>query len=818
MSGAHTTRTTRIPVETPRGGPRRIPTGPVPRSTRRAHLTGTGWWNPPKRSRQGSGAEDSARHRITDATDLIPAVTDPPPSGGSDRRTGRAPKPGRTPKPGRRRRIVLRMLIGTAAAAVVVPALAFVIGYLIFPVPGTDDAVKSQVSLVSYADGSQLTRLVPDQGNRIKVSIDAVPVPVRHAVLAAEDRTFYSNPGFDVVGILRAVWNQLRGGDGGGSTITQQFVKKTLVGDEQTLWRKYKELVLAVKISQERSKDQILGDYLNAIYFGRGAYGIQAAAQAYFGKNVQDLDAAEGALLAGVIQSPSRWDPAVDPEKAVDRWTFVLNGMVEQGWLDPAARAAATFPTTVARKAVAGGVPTDSRGHIVAAVTAELEELGITEQDVTQEGLRITTTIDPKQQQEAVDAAHDTLDGQPVNLRNAMVAINPGTGGVLAYYGGDNGLGLDYARTRRLAGSTFKPFVVLAALQQDPPVGIGEVFDGNPVPGLRNAEGAECPRCNLKQAMTVSNNVVFNSLAKQVGPVNVAAAAHSAGITSPLDDPNEGIALGNKEVSTFELASAYATLAAGGVWHQPHLVQSVVTADNRVLYDAATNGEQRFPERVARNVTEAMLDVADHDGLALPGGRPVAAKTGTVQSRFEGQNNDAWMAGFTPNVAAAVWMGTDMNSPIRTAAGRPIEGASLPGEVWKHFMVAVTAPEPIEQFPPFRAIGQAPVEEVPNRLPADPPSPAPGTPAPGAPPLPGQPPNGQPPNGQGTVAQHPVGQPPGAAPAVPPADQAAGAAPAPAQPDAFPARGPVGARPQPQPEPLPQSQPQPVCTLEHPCG
>ncbi len=618
------------------------------------------------------------------------------------------------------------MVIGVTASVVLAPVIAFVVGYLLFPVPSPDDVINNQVAVLSFSGGDPLTRLVPEQGNRTKVPIQAVPVPVRDAVLSAEDRSFYSNPGFDPVGILRAAWNQVRGGDGGGSTITQQYVKNTLVGDERSLWRKYKELIVSVKISQEHTKDQILGDYLNAIYFGRGAYGIQAASQAYFGKNVQDLTVAEGAVLAGVIQSPSRWDPAVSPDHAVQRWNFVLDGMVSQGWLSPTQRRAEHFPATVPRKPQAGGLPADADGHIVAAVVAELANVGITEQDVAQEGLHITTTIDPTRQQEAVDAVHKALAGQPADLRAAMVSIDPQTGGVLAYYGGDNGLGLDYARVDRLAGSTFKPFAVLAGLQQDPPVGLGTTFSGEPVAGLRNDDGANCTHCDLKQAMTLSNNVVFNSLAKQVGAQHIADAARAAGITSPLDDPDERIALGNKEISPFDLASAYATIAAGGVWHQPHLVASVVTADGRVLYQAPTDGERRFSDRVARNVTEAMLDVAPHDDLGLPGARPVAAKTGTVQSHVAGQNNDAWMAGFTPSVAAAVWLGTDRNSPIRTSSGSPIEGKDLPGDAWHDYMAAAVAGHPAQEFAPFHPIGTPPSDLPPNvdprRLAATPPT------------------------------------------------------------------------------------------------
>jgi peptidoglycan glycosyltransferase len=629
------------------------------------------------------------------------------------------------------RRLTVGAALGLVAAAVLGPVVAFALGYLFFAVPTPDEVVNNQVSVISFADGSQLTRIVPEQGNRIVVPLSDVPPHVRDAVLAAEDRSFYSNPGFDLTGIVRAGVNQLRGGVGGGSTITQQYVKNTLVGDEATLWRKYREMVVAVKISQERSKDEILGDYLNAIYFGRGAYGIQAAAQAYFGRPVATLTPAEGALLAGVIQSPSRWDPALNPDKAAQRWNFVLDGMVAQGWLSPADRQAATFPATVPRRPSSAGVPADARGHLVTAVRAELEDLGITEQELSQAGLRITTTIDPQQQREAVDAAHAGLAGQPVNLRSAMVAVDPRTGGILAYYGGDNGNGLDYARVRRLAGSTFKPFVVLAGLQQTPPIGLGEVFDGAARPGLRNAEGAECARCDLKQAMTVSNNVVFATLARRVGPQRVADAARAAGITAPLDDPTEGIALGNKEVSTLELASAYATLAGGGVWHPPHLVSRVVTADDRVLYEASPDGERRFSEQVARNVTEAMLGVAENDGLGL-GRRPVAAKTGTVQSRFAGENNDAWMAGFTPQLASAVWMGTDRNSPIRTATGDPISGRTLPGEVWQGFMSTALRNAPAEAFAPLRPLG-TPGSDAPSATPPTPPTAAPTAPADGVP-------------------------------------------------------------------------------------
>jgi membrane peptidoglycan carboxypeptidase len=263
--------------------------------------------------------------------------------------------------------------------------------------------------------------------------------------------------------------------------------------------------------------------------------------------------------------------------------------------------------------------------------------------------------------------------------------------------------------------------------------------------------------------MTLSNNVVFTTLAAKVGPANVAAAARAAGITSPLDDPDARLALGNKEVTPVELASAYATIAAGGVWHAPHFISKVVTSDGRVLYEAPdSQGERRFSARVARNTVEAMLGVAPADDRSI--GRPVAAKTGTVQSRFEGENNDAWFSGFTPELATTVWIGTDMNSPIRTASGAPIEGASLPGEVWQTFMKEAVEEEPEEGFGGYTPIGTPASDLPPNATPEPTPTPTATTTA------------------EPTPSAEPPPVPAPAAPAAP-VDPAAPAAPAP-QPEA----------------------------------
>ncbi len=608
------------------------------------------------------------------------------------------------------------MLFGLA---VVVPLLAFAIGWMVFPVPSSADIAVTQVATFTYTDGSPLATVRPDNVNRTSVTLDEVPPHVRQAVLAAEDRSFFSNPGFDVTGIGRAVWSQLTGGSGGGSTITQQYVKVSTGQDQFSLWRKYREIVLAVKISKEQTKEQILGNYLNAIYLGRGTYGVQAASRTYFGKDVRDLTVAEGAMLAGMIQSPSRWDPAKNLNKCMERWNFVLDGMVAQGWLTPVDRAAARFPAWKSEAATGGGIPGDSRGHIYNQVRAELEAHGVSDQEVNTEGLTITTTIEPAKQQDAIDAVHKAMEGQPGNLRSALVSVDPKTGAVLAYYGGDNGVGLDYAQVLKQPGSSFKPFVFAAALGSGRNIGLGTTYDGSSpqtFPGgvtVGNSEGISCDSCSVKTAMTQSINTVFYHMALDVGPLKVADAAHQAGIPDDLlPHPSGGIALGDQEVHPIDMASAFATFAADGVRREPYLVSKVVASDGRVVYDRGqTPGQQAFPMPVARNVTESLTDVASSSRIPLSDGRPVAAKTGTVQSSVEGQNNDAWTVGYTPSVSTAVWMGTDDNSPIKNASGRPIYGRMLPGSIWQSYMNAALTGTPPEQFSRFTPLGAPPVSD-----------------------------------------------------------------------------------------------------------
>ena len=648
---------------------------------------------PPPRARRGAPPDPGGR----------------PPGGGPPRRPRRQAAPrgpeGSGPLSGLNwdwvqhinRRWVRRGLVISAVVLLLLPIVTFAMAYFIVDIPKPGDMRTNQVSTILASDGSEIAKIVPPEGNRVDVNISQVPVHVRQAVIAAEDRNFYSNPGFDFSGFARAVSNNLFGsGDlQGGSTITQQYVKNAMVGSAQHgmsgLMRKAKELVIATKMSEQWSKDQVLQAYLNIIYFGRGAYGISAASKAYFNKPVEQLTVADGALLAALIRRPSSLDPAVDPKGANARWNWVLDGMVETKALSPSDRAAQVFPPTVPPdQARAQNQTTGPNGLIERQVTKELMELfNIDEQTLNTQGLQVTTTIDPKAQQAAEKAVSKYLDGQDPDMRAAVVSIDPHNGAVRAYYGGSDANGFDFAQAGLQTGSSFKVFALIAALEQG--IGLGYQVDSSPltVNGIKitNVEGESCGTCNLAEALKMSLNTSYYRLMLKLkgGPQAVADAAHQAGIASSFPGvdhtlsedgkggpPNNGIVLGQYQTRVFDMASAYATLAASGMYHRPHFVQKVVNAEGQVLFDAGNSdngGEQRIDKGVADNVTAAMRPIAGYSrGHNLAGGRASAAKTGTTQLGDTKDDKDAWMVGYTPSLSTAVWVGTVQdNVPLVTA-------------------------------------------------------------------------------------------------------------------------------------------------------
>ena len=642
----------------------------------------------------------------------------------------------------RRRRVARRsMILGTWALGFValVMVVSIALFYALTDVPKPTSLPLPQVATIQYADGSTLARIGPV--DRTIVTLDQVPAHVRWAVLAAEDRGFYSEPGVSITGTLRAALNDLTGGNTqGGSGITQQYVKNAYLTDSQTLSRKLKELMIAVKLTREYSKDQILEFYLNTVYFGRNTYGIQAAAQAFFGENVEQLTVAQGALLAGLLRAPGYYDPAVNPKVSRARWHYVLDGMVATGHLTKAQASQLKFPKTRPPTN-----PTDKLGTsgwkylLVNAVLADLDKHGITTSEVYSRGLTIRTTIDKRAQHAALSAIHQTFSGltrQQRNLKHALVAVNPSSGGVLAYYGG-TGPGVkgyngkvdfnDYAsHGGRPPGSSMKPYTLATVLGQTvrqvdtkAHYAINSVVDGSYCKMIEGTKICNDPgdqslsssHVTIANAMKWSLNTTFDQLAAEAGPSNVARTAHAMGISKRLSDGTKtlvgpgnrtsfGIGIGDYPVSPLDQAVGYATLDNGGVRNDAYLVQKATTSEGSVVYEHKAEPAKAIDPRVANDTTLTLEPIAAWSGDALADGRPSAAKTGTEGlGPNSTDNSDAWMVGFTPQVSAAVWVGTGLNKPIYDGNGNPLYGSELPGQTWKLFMDTYLAGKPQLKLP-----------------------------------------------------------------------------------------------------------------------
>jgi membrane peptidoglycan carboxypeptidase len=624
------------------------------------------------------------------------------------------------------------------ALMIIGPVVAFFVAYQMVEVPDAAAvaAKQGQVVTLQWGNGQELTKIVPPGGNRTMVRYDQLPDTVKHAVFAAEDAEFMTNPGFDIGGVMWAGWNQVTGGKGGGSTITQQYIKKATGNDEASglagYSRKFTEVVKAYKMNNTYSKEKILESYLNTIYFGRGANGIVAAGRAYFGKELKDLTPSEAAVLAGMIQLPGKYQDMTYMQR---RWKFVMDQMVDKGWLSASDRKAAQFPTPIpyeqARPTALEGV----RAHIQSAVLAEVkEETGMDLDMLQQRGYTIQTTIDPVAQQQAEAAVDSVMAGQPQNILPAMVAIDPTTGEVKAYWGGRNGTGIDWVQQRQEPGSSFKPFDLVALLEEGK--GLGETYDGTSGrqfvpngPKIRNSGGASCGKdCTVAEAMKRSINTVFYDIAlNTVGTQHVADAAKEAGIKSPLTGANGGppdanisIGGGSTQVTTYEMASAYATFAANGIYRKPHLVKQILTPEGGVFWapeQKDIDGHPAFDPnnsahnaKIARNVTESLLPIPQYSKIGCAGGRECAGKTGTHQFGETEDNAKAWMVGYTPQISVAVSMGAEENSkqmPLKNADGKIVYGSGLPGKIWQAFMNSYLKDKPKVKFGPFVPIGKA---------------------------------------------------------------------------------------------------------------
>jgi membrane peptidoglycan carboxypeptidase len=614
------------------------------------------------------------------------------------------------------RKLLIRAAIFVGGFGFIAGTTLFAFAYFTVSIPDANAFVNSQSTIIQYSNGEEIGRVGSE--NRQIVPLAKIPLNVRNAVLAAEDRSFYSNRAFSVTGIARAVINNLRGGSlQGGSTITQQYAKTAFLTPERTIQRKIKELVIAIKLENQLSKDQIFESYLNTIYFGRGSYGVQTASQQYFNRNVDQLTNSQAIVISCILRSPGFYDPSYskeNEERLTNRFDYVLKGMIEAKTLTPEEAAKVKFPTIAPR--VTSGSLSGPKGHIIEAVSKELKALGFTEEQLQVGGLIIKTTIDQRAQTSAVDAINKlTPTKVPENLHIALLAIRPGTGEIVAMYGGADYLKRqlnDATQSIALAGSTFKVFALAAALEAGIPLtsmwngDSPQEFDdlGKPyVVGNYGNEG--WGQVDLLFATKHSINTVYVPLGQKAGLDKVVDAARRAGIPESVAMmPTPSVALGPASPHVIDVANAYATFAAQGIKSKPYLVTSVIGSNKGVLYEGKPQTEEVFSKEVMADLTYALKSVVNGGtgAAALALGRPAAGKTGTSQS-----NASAWFSGYTPQLAAAVsFFRDDATQTLNGIGGlTSVTGGSFPARIWTAFMKGALKGEPVMDFPAPSNIG-----------------------------------------------------------------------------------------------------------------
>jgi membrane peptidoglycan carboxypeptidase len=576
----------------------------------------------------------------------------------------------------------------------------------------------AQRSLVLAADGKTVLASLHGGENRQAVPLTEVAPVVVAAVLAIEDQDFYRHAGVDVRSMARALFTNVRSGDvrQGGSTITQQLVKNALLGPDRDFGRKIREAVLSVRLEHQLTKRQILERYLNTVYLGNGAYGVQAGAETYFGKDARDLGPAEAVLLAGLIKNPVGYDPFRRAEQALGRRVDVVGRL----------RRVSVIDARTARAILAAPLPTEPQvtlpkpdDHFVAEVVRRLLDepaLGRTRRErsrmVFAGGLRITTTLDPGLQRSALLAVRTALPDTGGRFTAALVSVDPATGAVRALVGGP---GFERSKYNiatqgigRQVGSAFKPFVLATALEQgisprSTILGSGPCTFRNPggVPDPYTAENFEGTRAGvdtLAAATKKSVNCAYLRLGTIVGLDNVIEMAHRLGVTAELA-PNLSLPLGTSEVRPIDMAAAYATFAADGVQRRPYVVESVHDRDGRTLLEHRDEGRHAISAGVAQQVNEILEGVVT-SGTAraarLTDGHPAAGKTGTTADY-----GDAWFVGYTRQLSTAVWMGSPVGNTLkmRNVAGvRRVTGGSFPARIWHEFMAPAHAAWPALAF------------------------------------------------------------------------------------------------------------------------
>ena len=591
--------------------------------------------------------------------------------------------------------------------------------YNTLAVPAPADLALAQKTTVYYADGTTEMGTLGEINRQI-IDTTALPDYVSKAIVASEDRTFYTNNGVDLKGIFRALVNNLRGGARqGASTLTQQYVERYFVGKTtDTYGGKLKEAVLAIKINREQSKDEVIGAYMNTIYFGRGAYGIDAAAQAYFGHGASQLTLSESALLAAVIPAPSAWDPAINPDKAKERWERDLNLMVEDGWITQADKDAAVFPETIDPDTLNSASMTGTTGYLMAQVKSELLASGQFDEDkISQGGLRITSTIVKEHQDQAVAAAEgmNEVEGwDPTHQHVALSSMDPATGEILAEYAG-----ADYEKRQQnavtqdiaMAGSSFKPFALLANARLG-----GTVYDtysgkspqyfrgmGTPV---YNDGGYSFGNVTLVKATAYSMNTVFVGLNDDVEPENTLKAAIDAGIPEDTVGLNDELlnVLGPSSPHNIDLTTAYSTIANGGERVTAHIVKKVEDSNNKLLYSGDVAPKRVFEVEEVSSIMPALEAVTTGEGTANRVDASIARLTTAGKTGTSSDQLSAQFVGFVPGMVTAVSMYQSDDAgnsvPLDDIGGLgQFHGGDWPVDVWIDYMKPATANLPGDDFP-----------------------------------------------------------------------------------------------------------------------
>ncbi|HEY9564922.1 MAG TPA: transglycosylase domain-containing protein [Nocardioides sp.] len=637
----------------------------------------------------------------------------------------------------------------TGLVLVLIGAVAFVVLYNTIEVPDPNSDFQTETTYVYYSDGKKEIGRYAQQ-NRNSIPLSEMPDAVKDGVVAAENRSFWTDNGLDFKGIIRAALSNTQGnGRQGASTITQQYVKILYLSSERSYTRKIKEAFVSLKLVRQQSKEEILEGYLNTIYFGRGAYGIDAAAQAFFAKPAKKLSTPESAVLASVINNPTRFDPAngEDSEAALlQRYRYVLSGMAESGSITPEqadrlGKELPEFPEIKGESTYAG-----QRGHALEMIKRELVKLGFSEQEINAGGLRVTTTLKKKVMQ-ANEKAVKNQGPKGKGLHVATASVEPGTGALRGFYGGQDYLDsqINWAVSGGSPGSTFKLFALAAGLEAG--FSLKDTFEGNSPyrfksggGRVRNQGDTNYGRVNLIQATEDSVNTAFADLTMELpdGPRDVLKMAHKMGIpkwdksqtgmdhlrTSPGLVPNGQIALGSATVSPINMANGYATIANRGKVAEVYLIDKVVDRTGEVRYRHKNSTERVLDQDLADDTSYALQQVIKSGSgtKALALGRPAGGKTGTATNSKD-KVSSSWFVGYTPQLSTAVMITKGTGNESIEEAVQPFFGGTFPTLIWTEAMERALKGAEVKELPSAKFVDG----DAPSRGHAPPPPPAPET-------------------------------------------------------------------------------------------